>query len=139
MKRAHLTLPSAPPAPEAADLTDRLLDGAKSKRQKAGRRYAKQKAQPQTPELSAPSSASIRSSVDSSADSSASIRSREAVDTSADSPLDTALTQSRAAVDALHAAAAEAPARYNVALHYRLDALAHHLTQITEFIETLRK
>jgi hypothetical protein len=51
--------------------------------------------------------------------------------------VDQALRQSRRAVEALRAARHAAPARYEVALRYRLDALAHHLTQITEFVESL--
>jgi hypothetical protein len=128
MKRAHLSVPTFAPTPEAADLTDRLLDEAKSKRQKTENRKqkaegGKQKAETPLNALSADSSVPIRSSVPSSADSS----------------VDTALSQSRLAVEALHVAAADVPARYSVALHYRLDALAHHLTQIAEFVETLRK
>ena len=53
--------------------------------------------------------------------------------------VDEALTQSRAAVAALKAAAGQAPARYDVALRYRLDALAHHLQQVTEFVESARR
>jgi hypothetical protein len=45
-----------------------------------------------------------------------------------------ALRQTEAAALALDSAAQQAPARYHLALRYRLDALAHHLRQVTEFV-----
>jgi hypothetical protein len=48
--------------------------------------------------------------------------------------MDAALEQAAAAALALRRAAGDAPARYEVALGYRLDALAHHLQQVAEFI-----
>jgi len=53
------------------------------------------------------------------------------------SALETALAATETATEALRLAAREAPARYDVALHYRLDALAHHLQQVKEFVANL--
>ncbi len=116
MKRAHLSVPPSAPAPEAADLTDRLLDGAKSEERKAKseKRKAEGKRQKAETPLNALSAPSVLPSVPS---------------------VDTALAQSRAAIESLRAAAGEAPARYQLGLRYRLDALAHHLAQIAEFVE----
>ena len=50
-----------------------------------------------------------------------------------------ALTQSQSAVEALVSAARSAPARYDLALRYRLDALAHHLKQVTEFLASVEE
>jgi hypothetical protein len=48
-----------------------------------------------------------------------------------------ALAAAEAAALALRQARSEAPARYDVALGYRLDALAHHLQQVSEFVASL--
>jgi hypothetical protein len=53
------------------------------------------------------------------------------------SGLDVALAAADAATESLRQAAREAPARYEVALHYRLDALAHHLQQVKEYVAAL--
>jgi hypothetical protein len=57
-------------------------------------------------------------------------------DQAASSPaaLQSALDSAGAAVRALHQAARDEPARYDLAIRYRLDALAHHLEQVSEFI-----
>ncbi len=114
MKRATLiaypTTPAAPPA----DLTDRLLasqpEAASAKRERkpaAARRANRQTAAP-APEPSASAPAA--------------------------SALDEALAAVESASEALRQASQQAPARYDVALHYRLDALAHHLQQVREFV-----
>jgi hypothetical protein len=48
-----------------------------------------------------------------------------------------AIAAVEAAVDALSQAGRQAPARYDVAVGYRLDALAHHLQQVMEFVASL--
>lgn len=134
MKRAHLSVPASAPAAPAADLTDRLLDEAKSERPLREAKSVKRKAASRSEERGAKgeereaTSAPIRSSVPSSVDHSV---------PSVDS-IDTALTQSRAAVQSLRLAADDLPARYNLGLRYRLDALAHHLAQIAEFVEQMK-
>lgn len=45
-----------------------------------------------------------------------------------------ALSQTNLALAALHNARVSAPAQYDLAIRYRLDALGHHLQQVTEFI-----
>jgi hypothetical protein len=45
-----------------------------------------------------------------------------------------ALGQAQAATEALRLAARSAPARYELALRYRLEALAHHVQQVAEFM-----
>jgi hypothetical protein len=45
-----------------------------------------------------------------------------------------ALALAEQAVAALVAAAGAAPARHNLAVRYRLDALAHHFRQVAEFL-----
>lgn len=45
-----------------------------------------------------------------------------------------AMAEAEKAVAALIAAAESAPARHDLAVRYRLDALAHHLRQVAEFM-----
>ncbi len=126
MKRASLTVAPARPKTDAPDLTDRLLSRGGSpapqriQPKPAAAARPKAKAAPVSPRVPkappTPQPSSIKSS-------------REAVQS-----VDEALSKSRAALDALKAAAGEAPARYEIALRYRLDALAHHIRQVTEFL-----
>ncbi|MCC7361090.1 MAG: hypothetical protein IT317_16520 [Anaerolineales bacterium] len=51
--------------------------------------------------------------------------------------LGAALAQAQTASLALEAAAQAAPARYSVALRYRLEALAQHVRQVAEFVARL--
>ena len=48
-----------------------------------------------------------------------------------------ALAAADQAAQALQEAGRSAPARYELALRYRLDALAHHLQQVREFVDGL--
>ena len=52
----------------------------------------------------------------------------------ADKAMANALQQTKAAVEALQIAGRSAPAQYDLAIRYRLDALAHHLEQVAEFV-----
>lgn len=45
-----------------------------------------------------------------------------------------ALEQTRSALEALNGARDSAEARYNLGIRYRLDSLAHHLEQVTQFV-----
>lgn len=45
-----------------------------------------------------------------------------------------ALGQARLALEALNVARDSAEARYNLGIRYRLDSLAHHLEQVTQFV-----
>src|SRR5574341_768381 len=130
MKRASLTAPPAKPKTEAPDLTDRLLSregmpapkrtsrrGGSETRPEASRPKARPAPAPRAPQSSSAPSSSSDSSV-----------SPEAVDE--------ALAHSRAALAALKAAANDVPARYDVAIRFRLDALAHHIRQVAEYLES---
>ena len=114
MKRATLTTYSATPAAQPTDLTDRLLAGqsgppsAPAARKRSGRKPA--------------------------AAASAPAASPAAPTTSG---LENALVAVETATAALRQAGQEAPARYEVALRFRLDALAHHLQQVKEFITSV--
>jgi hypothetical protein len=125
MKRATLTAyPTALPS-EPIDLTDRLLqsveDPVVARPAQRGRKQRRdRKTQPDSrpaPTVAAPTMAEPPAPPV--------------------SGLDTALAATETATAALRQAAREAPARYDVALHYRLDALAHHLQQVTEFVANL--
>jgi len=127
MKRATLTAyPTTHPS-EPVDLTDRLLEReANPSSAPATRRRRKQllnsPTQPQSdPPPATPTSAPAASSTSG----------------PASTGLETALAAADLATQALRRAAGEAPARYDVALHYRLDALAHHVQQVKEFVANL--
>jgi hypothetical protein len=128
MKRATLTAYPTTPAPEPADLTDRLLERkhgdsastpAPETRARRGLRLAAATpARPETrpsPNQETPALSNNR----------------------AVSSLDAALSAADSAAEALRQASREAPARYDVALHYRLDALAQHLRQVKAFVASL--
>ena len=122
MKRATLSAYPTSPGGPAADLTDRLLAAddaparsvrpAPAKPGPARATRARRAAPAATP--AAPAAP-------------------EALPDS----LETALAAADAAALALRQASGEAPARYDVALRYRLDALAHHLQQVKEFVAGL--
>jgi len=128
MKRASLTAPPAKPKTEAPDLTDRLLPREGMPAPKRSSRKGESETRPDAsrpkakPAPRAPQSHPLSSSTPtSSSDSSVS---------------DKALAQSRAALAALKAAANDVPARYDVAIRFRLDALAHHIRQVAEYLES---
>jgi hypothetical protein len=50
------------------------------------------------------------------------------------SSVDKALAQCRNALAALKVAADDIPARYDTAVRFRLDSLAHHIQQIAEYL-----
>lgn len=130
MKRASLkvTPAAAPPAP--ADLTDRLLD--REAERPAAPAKPKRRAQPKAaPSPQAAPAPAIEPE--------APARVPVAASNAAPPPalLEAALAQAQAASQALEAATQAAPARYSVALRYRLEALAHHLRQVTDFVARL--
>ncbi len=111
MKRATLTTYSAPPAAQPTDLTDRLLagqPGAQAARKRSGRKPAAAASVP----AAGPAAPTA-------------------------SGLENALAAVETATSALRQAGQEAPARYEVALRFRLDALAHHLQQVKEFVTSV--
>ncbi len=115
MKRATLTAYPTTHSSEPVDLTDRLLQREDGQPSAApARRRRKQSVegqiQPKATPVPVPPAASA---------------------------LEAALSATDSATQALRAAARAAPARYEVALHYRLDALAHHLQQVQEYVASL--
>ena len=121
MKRATLTAYPTTPTASPADLTDRLLAGqpapagAKERRQPPAAQRASRKPAAAGPEPSGTAVALAASS------------------------LESALTAVETATEALRQASREAPARYDVALRFRLDALAHHLQQVREFVTSVTR
>lgn len=124
MKRATLTAYPTTPTASPADLTDRLLAGqagqpapagAKERRQPPAAQRASRKPAAAGPEPSGTAVAPAASS------------------------LESALTAVETATEALRQASREAPARYDVALRFRLDALAHHLQQVREFVTSVTR
>ena len=122
MKRATLTAYPTNPPSEPADLTDRLLQReevsssaprARGLREPPRANQTRPKTKPAPP----PTASSVSAP--------------------AATRLQMALAAADSATEALRQAAREAPARYDVALHYRLDALAHHLLQVKEFVANL--
>jgi hypothetical protein len=130
MKRATLTTYPITPPSEPADLTDRLLqreDGASGAPVPRRRRRRTQDSQTQPDINLAPLSGALPPSAPAAASNTA----------PAASELEMALAAADSATESLRQAARQAPARYDVALHYRLDALAHHLQQVKEFVAAL--
>jgi hypothetical protein len=122
MKRATLTAyPTTPPS-EPADLTDRLLQ----------REDVSSSAPPARGQRKPPRANQTRPKTKPAPPATASSTSAPAA-----TRLEMALAASDSATESLRQAAREAPARYEVALHYRLDALAHHLQQVKEFVANL--
>ena len=138
MKRASLSV--LPPAAktEPADLTDRLLDreaatgqapaehGAESKpKRRAAKTAAKRRATAAPATAAQPSPPAEPESVPTVIEAS--------------DVVGEALRQAEQAAQALDSAARVTPARFHLALRYRLDALAHHLRQVGEFVAALSK
>jgi len=130
MKRATLTAYSTNPPAQPADLTDRLLAqesaqaaAAPSKRRPRARRSALAAPSAPASEAALPEHPPAHSSPD-----------NVTHDNPPDESLTAALAAADAAAEALRKAARDAPARYDVALRYRLDALAYHLQQVKEFV-----
>ena len=126
MKRATLSAYPPPQPSQPTDLTDRLL--AREASQSAEPPKKRRRAQPRgeragraaPPNAPPPAAAEPPPSPAEPANR-----------------LAEALAASDLAIAALGKAGHEAPARYDVALRYRLDALAHHLQQVKEFVAAL--
>ena len=132
MKRASLKTAKVPIVAFANhDVTDRLLktDGDLASRTPKSsdtpKRRARSASSSPTAHDSRPTSPSLVASRHAS---------RDHLTTGQPDPLALALAQTHAALSALNAARVAAPARYDLAVRYRLDALAHHLEQVTQFI-----
>ncbi|MBI2975701.1 MAG: hypothetical protein HYZ35_04170 [Chloroflexi bacterium] len=142
MKRASLKTAKVPAPPSAAnkDVTDRLLDREPAPRPRAKRArptgaaafpappteplpYIPYRTAPQ-PSAAPPPGPRPKPKPPALPDQPAPL----------DEPLGLAMARTRAAVESLREAANTAPARFDVAVRYRLDALAHHLEQVTQFL-----
>jgi hypothetical protein len=125
MKRASLIVKAPARPAQPADLTDRLLDRETEGASPAAPRAARPRARAQVPTLAPAAEPSTPAPV------------LEASPPDAGPALQSALEQAATAAAALDAAARQAPARYDVALRYRLEALGHHLRQVAEFMAQL--
>jgi hypothetical protein len=153
MKRATLTnLPAATRGrAEPADLTDRLLE--REQRPKPAETAAHDAARPVKPpkrprEPAAVKRARTQAPVDlapagsatadsATTNSAASETAHRAASTPATVSIQAALAAADTAVQALQDAGRSAPARYELTVRYRLDALAHHVRQVREFVAGL--
>ena len=131
MKRASLkTATALSTSTNAIDVTDRLL-----KTQDAGTvnltpQPAAEARKPRRPKLSA---AHAPSAAGTAAGKRPALHSGHTA-VSASQSVAGALAVTRQALEALRAAQTEAPARYHLGVRYRLDALAHYLEQVSEFM-----
>jgi len=126
MKRASLkVVPAA--ANEPTDLTDRLLDREAERTPAPAKRAAgpAKRPAPPAPAIEPEASPPVLTAAEPTAP--------------AENSLAAALVQAQAASLALEAAAQDAPARYSVALRYRLEALALHLRQVADFVQRLNQ
>ena len=136
MKRASLTAPPAKPKTEAPDLTDRLLSREGMPAPKRSSRKDASETRPDASRPKAKPAPAPRAPKSSSASTSVQSVAQQSVDISAAASADKALAQCRAALAALKAAANDVPARYDIAIRFRLDALAHHIRQVAEYLES---
>jgi hypothetical protein len=116
MKRASLNVVPPPAKTEAPDLTDRLLAG---------------EAQPATADASSPKRRPP-AAPSPALEPEANPKVLQEPDALAE-----ALRQSQLAAEALDHAARQAPARYQLGVRVRLDALAHHVRQVAAFVAAL--
>jgi hypothetical protein len=121
MKRATLSaIPATAPASASGDLTDRLLnrEQAPTNQVSGAEPPAAAKTAPKVARAGRvePRPAKIR-----------------AASPETDS-LGQALLAAQQAVEALQGAARSEPARYEVALRFRLDSLAHHVQQVKDYV-----
>jgi hypothetical protein len=130
MKRASLKVTPTPAPTEPTDLTDRLLDREAGQASTAADAPAKVK-RPTRRARSQIVEAEPRAAVEAAP--------AEPAQTAAAPSLAEALRQAQAASEALEAAAQTSPARYSVALRYRLEALAQHMRQVADFVNRLNQ
>ena len=123
MKRATLSaIPASAPASTSGDLTDRLLN------REPGPSNGVSGAAPPAAAKTTPKVARPRASRP---------EPRPAKTRAAEAETDTlgqALQAAQQAVEALQSAARSEPARYEVALRFRLDSLAHHVQQVKDYV-----
>jgi hypothetical protein len=121
MKRASLNVVPPTAKTETTDLTDRLLAG--EARPAAAGTKPKRRAAKRAPAAPAPEQARAATEPE---------PPTRVLETS--DPLADALRQAQQAAEALDQAARQAPARYQLGVRVRLDALAHHVRQVAAFV-----
>jgi hypothetical protein len=131
MKRARLTVAPQTKKTEAPDLTDRLLEKDAAVSGEPTPRPAR------SPVKRAAARPKVKT-VETPPPASAAFPTGSPVQQKPDA-LAEALAQSNVALTALRAAALAEPGRYDLALRYRLDALAHHLRQVSEFVQASKQ
>jgi hypothetical protein len=126
MKRATLSaIPASAPVTAAGDLTDRLLSPEPAQSSGAGG------PKPHAPATAAPKAPRARTSAPQSRQGRQEPSAAEPEESDA---LRQALLAAQHAVDALQVAGRSEPARYEVALRFRLDSLAHHVQQVKDYV-----
>lgn len=124
MKRASLKTAKVPVSSSTAqDVTDRLLSSDPEPPPRATVSQPKPKRRAQ-PSQSSPTPRATSTDAPSSTVSPTPPR----------DPIPHALAQTRLALEALRAARTDSPAQYDLGIRVRLDALAHHLEQVSQFI-----
>lgn len=137
MKRASLSRVPLKPAAESRDLTDRLLDEAKpAQRSRPPQAAAQPAASPGAP--AAPAAVPALARKRATKTSRPKPPAQAAAPASPPSDMNDALRQAEAAADSLRQAAQLGEARYALGLRYRLDALAHHIRQVAEYVAASR-
>lgn len=142
MKRASLTtVPTPAKKTEPTDLTDRLLDreARPDAEPAAGAPARPRRSRKRAP---APAAAELAGALPDAIQAPAAVPPAASPEPSPVEPepaltLAQALHQVEQAAEALRLAGQSAPARYEVAVRYRLDALGHHLRQVAEFVASL--
>lgn len=136
MKRAKLTVVPTFESGPARDVTDRLLDGSPELNPAPRRRRTAKRAS-----LASQPPAETKTQTQTQTQTPLPTpRQPTAAQPKAEPPrhaggsLAAALNASWAAVETLQAAAMSEPACYDIAIRYRLDALAHHVEQVAEFL-----
>jgi hypothetical protein len=149
VKRARITQSPAANTVRGADVTDRLLGGPSQAKSRAARQSsptakrsrAKKSAQ-SAPASDLPTYTPYRTvEPRPPVTPGPALQTPEPLETPSDTPeaLRRALLDTEKALAALVAAAQATPARHDLAVRYRLDALRHHLRQVSEFIASRRE
>jgi hypothetical protein len=123
MKRATLSaIPASTPASAGGDLTDRLLN------RESVKASGTSAANPPAPARAPTKTGRAR------AQRPAPMPAKPAKSAPEADALGQALLSAQQAVEALQAAGRAEPARYEVALRFRLDSLAHHVQQVKDYV-----
>ena len=148
MKRAKITQAPAAGASRSADLTDRLLGGSSpSKPRPKPKSPPKARRARAVPDAPAPAASDLpgytpyrTAEPGTPVTPGPTLQSPSSVKLPGDAPpaIQAALADAEKAIASLISAAGDVPARHDLAVRYRLDALRHHLRQVSEFMATRR-